>query len=231
MKDLRYLDDKQKLLEFSYLALKNRFCSQDEFINFFNSIQGDEQKNLFLKTASFYLFLVKQGDWLVDVPGSDRGVDYLTDTYKYVAIFSLIESLATDAFVDFYSFLIRRKSQVKFPIQNKDELEFLYQKYKEEFGSIQKCISFFKSLSTQRQEALIQKLEVKGTKPTIENLSQYLYDVRSKFVHGADLILNMAKDTAIARKGKKVVICKLSINDVMNFFEDSLISYFKSGKT
>ena len=93
MKDKRYLYAKDKFLEYSYLALQNCFANKDEFISFFETIENDEQKNLFLKTASFYLFLVKKGDWFVDIPNSDKRVDYLTDTYKYIAIFSLIESL------------------------------------------------------------------------------------------------------------------------------------------
>jgi len=123
IKDYRYLDAKEKFLDFSYLALQDQFSSRGEFISFFETLKNDDQRNLFLKTASFYLFLVKKGDWLVDIPGSNEKVDYLTDTYKYIAIFSLIESLQGNEFIDFYSFLVRRKSNVTFPIKDKKELD------------------------------------------------------------------------------------------------------------
>ena len=129
LKDQRYLSAKDEFIEYSYIALQDHFDTKREFLSFFDAIENDEQKNLFLKTASFYLFLVKNGDWLVDIPGSDKKVDYLTDTYKYIAIFSLIESLQEKEFIDFYSFLVRRKTKVKFPINDKRVLEQWYQEY------------------------------------------------------------------------------------------------------
>lgn len=230
MKDLRYLKSKNKFLKYSYLALQNQFANKKEFNTFFKAIENDEQKNLFLKTTSFYLFLVKQGDWLVDIPGSDKKIDYLTDTYKYIAIFSLIESLHTQKFIDFYEFLIRRKSNIRFPIQDKAELDCHYRRYKSELGSIQQSINFFKSLSSHQQEKLIQKLEIKGTTPTVENLSKYLYELRSKFVHEAKLIVNMSGRTSIGRNGNKIITCKLSVEDLKLFFEEALIVYFKRNK-
>jgi hypothetical protein len=218
---------KKKFLEFSYTALRDKFPSRVEFDSFFDSIEGEEQKNLFLNTATFYLFLVKQGDWIVDIAGSDPIVDYLTETYKYIGIFSLIESQQQNNFIDFYTYLSRDKSKVEFPIEDKEALESWYHKYKKEFGSTQQAIGFFNSLNKESQEALIQKLEIENTKPTIENLSKYLYELRSKFVHEAKLVLNMSAGTAIGKTGKKVVVCKLSIEDLMNFFEEGLIRHFK----
>ena len=217
---------KDKFLDFSYLALQDQFSSRDEFISFFETLKNDDQRNLFLKTASFYLFLVKKGDWLVDIPGSNEKVDYLTDTYKYIAIFSLIESLQGNEFIDFYSFLVRRKSNVTFPIKDKNELEQWYRKYKQEFGSIQQAIKFFKSLSSQKKADLIKNLEVKDTKPSIENLSKYLYNLRSKFVHETELIVNMSGRTTISKHGQKFVICKISLRKLMEIFEEGFILFF-----
>lgn len=231
MKDLRYLSSPE-FLKYSFLALQNCFTSQNEFNAFFNAIINDDQKNLFLKTATFYLFLVKKGDWLVDVPGSNKRIDYFADTYKYIALFSLVESLHNLKFMDFYTYLIRRKSKVKFPIQDKAELNQYYKNYKKEFGSIQQSIRFFQSLSRQRKATLIQKLEVTNIEPTIENLSKYLYELRSKFVHEADLIVNMSGRTTISSREKnQVVICNLSIEDLMRFFEEGLVEHFKTKTT
>jgi len=231
MKDLRYLSSRV-YLEYSFLALQNRFTSQNEFNAFFNAIINDDQRNLFLKTATFYLFLVKKGDWIVDVPKSNKRIDYLTDTYKYIALFSLIESLHHLKFMEFYTYLIRRKSKVKFPIQDKAELNQHYKNYKKEFGSIQQSIRFFQSLSRKRKATLIQKLEVTNIEPTIENLSKYLYELRSKFVHEAELIVNMSGRTTQSRRGKnQEVICDLAIEDLMQFFEEGLVEHFSSKTT
>ena len=125
--------------------------------------------------------------------------------------------------MDFYSFLVRRKTQVTFPINNKKELNKWYRKYKQEYGSIHQSVQFFKSLSPQRKTDLIKYLEVKNAKPTIENLSKYLYNLRSKFVHEAELIVNMSGRTTISRYGKSFVICKLSLRKLMQFFEEGLL--------
>jgi len=223
-KDLRYLDAKDKFLEYAFLALGHHFDSREDFNRYFNSINGDIRKSLFLRTASFYLFMVKRGDWIVDVPGSDRIIDYLTNTYKYVGIFSLIESLSDKKFIDFYQFLLW---QVQFPIPDKDSLTQFYEKrYKADYGSIRKCIAFFKALSPDRQDALISRIEVWGADPTIEELAKFLYELRSKFVHEAELVHHMTHGTSISFKGLDTIICKLSIEDALNFFEEGLIEHF-----
>lgn len=230
-KDLRYLAAKDKFIGYAFSALGNHFSSCNDFLNYFNAIKTDDRKSLFLRTASFYLFLVKRGDWAVDIPGPDRRViDYLTNTYKYLAIFSLIESLSEEKFIDFYEFLVRRRSRVQFPIAEKSNLEKLYRKYKDEFGAIKRCISFFRALSPDRQRDLISRLEVRGTKATIENLAKYLYELRSKFVHDAELVLGISEGTSISRRDNKLVVCRLSIRDIMIFFEEGLIEYFREAE-
>jgi hypothetical protein len=231
VKDLLYFEAKDKFLEYAYLALGEHFPSRDDFVNYFNTIKTDEMKNLFLRTASFYLFLVKRGDWMVDIPGSDKVVDYLTNTYKCVAIFSLIESLSEEEFIDFYAFLIRRKSLVEFPIRDKNTLSKHYRKYKDEFGSIRRCISFFKALSPKKQHDLVSRLEVEGTDPTIENFAKCLYEMRSKFVHEAELVLYMSEGTSLGQRDKKLIVCNLSIKDAMRFFEEGLLIHFQAAET
>lgn len=227
MKDFRYLKDKDTFLKHAYLSLENHFPIHDDFIKYFNAIKTDELKNLFLKTASFYLFLVKRGSWIVDILGSNQNINYLNETYKYVAIFSLIESLSVIDFYEFYQYLIDKTSGITFPIQDIKELEELYKRYKDKYGSIKRCISFFKTLSPDRQHDLVSKLKVKGTNPTIDNLAKYLYELRSKFVHEAKLILDISETTSVGRWGKKLVVCEISLNDIMVFFEEGLLIYFQ----
>ena len=168
---------------------------------------------------------------MLNVPNSDNVIDYLTNTYKYVAIFSLIESLSQEQFGDFYQFLTRLKSRVEFPIADRATLDQHYEKYKQEFGSIKRCISFFKALSPKRQSELLSRFEVKGSEPTIENLAKYLYEMRSKFVHEAALVLHMSGGMSIGMQGGKIIVCSLSINDAMQFFEEGLIEHFRGTYT
>ncbi len=222
---------KDKFLEYAYLALSDHFSSREEFEEYFESIKGDDQKSLFLRTASLYLFMVKNGDWVVDVPNSNNIIDYFTNTFKYIAIFSLIESISEEKFVDFYQFIISKKYGIQFPISDKDEVDEAYRKYKEKFGSIKRCISFFKALPLDRQRDLVSRLEIRGTEASIENLAKYLYELRSKFVHEAELVLHMSYGTTVSRKKKKLVICRLSIKDAMYFFEEGLIEQFRNCRT
>jgi hypothetical protein len=226
MNDLRYLEAKDTFLDRAYLALKDYFSSRHDFDKYFDAIKEDERKNLFLRTALFYTLLVKCGDWVVDVPGSDKVVDYLTNTYKFVTIFSLIESLSEENFIDFYQFLTRRKSRVEFPISDQSTLDKHYEEYKQEYGAIRRCISFFKALSVERQRVLLSRFEVKGADATIENLAKYLYEMRSKFVHEAALVLHMSEGVTIGMQGTKIVVCNLSIKDAMLFFEEGLLTHF-----
>ena len=126
--------------------------------------------------------------------------------------------------------MVRRKTKVEFPINDKKELEQLHRDYKRECGSIQQSNKFFKSLSAKRKADLKKNLEVKNAKPTIENLSKYLYNLRSKFVHEAQLVVNMSGRTTVSRNGKNIVICKLSLKKLMEFFEEGLITYFTPEK-
>ena len=68
MPDLRYIQNKEKFLEYAYIALEDNFDSREDFDSFFYSIESDEEKNLFLKSASFYLFIVKRGEWKLNIP-------------------------------------------------------------------------------------------------------------------------------------------------------------------
>ena len=143
-----------------------------------------------------------------------------------MTIFSLIESISDNVYIDFYDYLIRRKSQIQFPIQDKAELEQHYRDYKKAFGSVQMSESFFNSFSDKSKGLLISSLDVKGATPSITNLSKYLYNLRSKFVHEAQLVLNMSGSTTVSRYGKKLVVCKLPIESLMRFFEEGLVAHF-----
>lgn len=238
--DLRYIREKEKFLRYAYIALRDHFSSEKEFSNYYNAIKTDECRNRFLKTASFYLFLVKRGCWILDaIPNSNREIDYLTISYQFIAIVSLIESLSTFNHIDFYQFLKREKVEY---ISNNDKIEKYYKKYKEEFGSTKKFVSFCQALSLERQRALVSKytnkLPVLGSfvappdkeiPKHLERLAKDLYGLRSKFVHEAELPLPLLPGTTVSFRDNKLIVCNLSIQDVMEFFEEGLLIHFQKG--
>jgi len=227
-KDLRYLEPKNrdKFIKYAFLALESHFSSYDDLILFFNKIKTKERKSLFLRTAMFYLFLVKQGDWTVEIPDSNKIIEDLTNTYKYIGIFSLIESLSKEKHMDFHQFIVSHKSKVKFPI-DRVMLDKIYENYKNEFGSVKRCISFFKALRTDRQKDLVSRFNVSESTASIENLAKYLYELRSNFIHEAELVHHMSDVTSFSVVKGHSVICSLSITDAMLFFEEGLIEYFR----
>ena len=226
-RDLRYLEDTEKFVGYSFEALDRHFSSRSDFDAYFNSISSDDQKSLFLRTASFYLFLVKNGDWHVQVDGSDKVVDYFTNTFKYIAIFTLIESLSDDRFMDFYEYLTCRATATRYPIPDRNALDTMYNNYKSQYGSVVRCVSFFRKLPPSRQQNLLKQLQVRGTKPSIEHLAQFLYELRSRFMHQAELVHHMSSGTSVSFRKGKMVVCYLSITDAMRFFEEGLIEHFK----
>lgn len=222
-KELRYLENEEKFLSYSYQSLREHFTSYAKFMHFYRRIENDEEKNLFLKVSSFYLFTVKNGDWHTKgIQGTNEVIEYITNTYKYISIFSLIESLSKENFIEFYQFMKMRRSKISFPIEDKDSLDEIYKQYKKEYGSIQQCVSFFNKLPLDQQNLMVSRIQIKKGEPTIEKLVKYLYTLRSKYVHEAEFNLQISQGTVINNE----TICRLSINDTMYFFEKGLIQHF-----
>jgi hypothetical protein len=220
------LESKEKFLEFAFTAIGSNFPSRAEFDSFFEEIGSDEQKSLFLRTASFYLFLVKCGSWKSEVPGYNEEIEYFTVTLKYISIFSLIESLLNEQHADFFQYLQRRKNRHFFPIESVADLENHFGQYNSEFGSVQNCSRFFKGLSAVRQSDLVSKLRTHGTEPTIEELAKYLYRLRSEFVHSAELVHALSAGSHFDPSSGTV--CMLNIEHAMEFFEEGLVSFFSA---
>jgi hypothetical protein len=106
-------------------------------------------------------------------------------------------------------------------------LDEIYKSYKNEFGSIKRCISFFKALTPNRQKELISRLKIKESKASIENFAKYLYELRSKFIHEAELVHHMSEGKTVSIKQGHLVVYSLSISDAMLFFEEGLIEHFR----
>ena len=196
------------------------------FENFYTGLK-DEDKDLFLGVASKYVFLVKHGDWHVDLEDCNPVIDYFTNSFKLVSLFSLIESLSSEKHEDFYDWL-RKQEEITFPIADKLELKSLYEKYKKTYGSIRRCITFFERLPPDRQAELKAGFKVEGkSKSEIKAVAEFLYNLRSKFVHEGDFVLDIANIPVLSLNNNKQTLTNISIPTLLRMFEEGVLAYFR----
>lgn len=194
------------------------FESEDALRLFFDSIKEDSEKDLFLRIGSFYRFLVVEGTFRFSRQEWDNGLSYIDETYKYIAIFSLIEALeiSPNRF-EFYQWLKKNKKGL-FPI-TECELDEKYQDYKAKYGSIRAVVSFFSRLDKNEQDFIRQHLEVDNKPCSLKQLVQLLYDFRSKFVHQARFVLEFGPGTSICIAKNKVIVNNMKLQDIKRLFE------------
>jgi len=227
-RDYRYLQDEEKFKEYAFQALSSQFKTRSFFESFYTGLPRPEDKDNFLRVASFYLFLVKCGDWHVNIEGSDSVVSYLTNSYKLAALFSLIESLSDERFEDFYQWLKKRDAETSFPIDDQGSLDRLYDEYKEIYGSIRRCVKFFEGLSESSKGQLRKAVIVSGEPmDTIKKLAQFLYNLRSEFVHEGKLAVSLDESIVLSRKGEKAVRNELTMSHLMSAFEEGIVVHFR----
>jgi hypothetical protein len=133
---------------------------------------------------------VKQGEWHVKSRDQTQWLIYLSTSFKLVALFSLIESLSEEKHQDFYGWLSTEAPMGTFPIADKCKLATLNENYTAAYGSIRRCVSFFERLPSPQKETLCNAIKI-DRKPlaSIKQVAQFLYELRSKFVHECDLVL------------------------------------------
>lgn len=227
-RDSRYIRNEPAFLEYSRDALAHRFVSASDFDRFYSLFPDNESKNEFLRVASFYLFLVRNGDWVTKIASEGKVTDYLTNSYKLVGIFSLIESLSEGEYQDFVSWLCSSsRTNGVFPIESKSALQALFAQYSSAHGATNFCVAFFERLPTEQQAALRGKIQIRG-KPvaTVRRAVQVLYGLRSRFVHKANLLLQLSGDPVISTIDKKVHLFGISLSEIADLFEHALVLYF-----
>jgi hypothetical protein len=169
---------------------------------------------------------MKQGDWHINVDGEDLVVEYLTNSFKLVALFSLIESLSAKQHKDFYRWLCSEKVGV-FPIKSENALTLAYERYNEDFGAIRRCKAFFEGLPPERQAILCKSIEVEGQPlSSITKVAEYLYHLRSKFVHQMRLVVVISANTTLSMKGNKVALTRLPMDALLQAFEEGVLAHF-----
>lgn len=224
---LRNLKREVILKPYAVAALASQFEGAPAFDEFYGRLR-DEEKDEFLRVSSKYLFLVKKGDWHVDVEDTNPVIDYFTNSFKLVSLFSLIESLSSEKHQDFYEWLGKRKADGTFPIVDKAELERLHEEYKITFGSIRRCIAFFARLPKERQAELRAGFQVQGRPATeIKEVAQFLYNLRSKFVHEGEFVLDIANVPVLSRHKNSNTCTELSMPTLLRAFEEGVVAHFR----
>jgi hypothetical protein len=188
MKDLRYLQHRDWFSNLAFDAFPRYFASRSDLDTFVDSIAGDEEKSRFLKVASHYKFLVKNGRF--SIPEYEEAKDF-DETYRFLAICALIEwAEPRVSYKGFYTWL--RKAAAAFPIQDPQELKALHEQYKSQFRLINKMVSFFLRLDGSSKQELESSIKVNGQPMAIEEVARTLYGLRSKFMHDARLIVELS---------------------------------------
>lgn len=229
MTNLTHLRREAILKPYAYSAFKSQFSDLKSFERFYGSLHHPKAKNDFLRVASSYLFLVKQGDWHIQVEGLNPVIEYYTNSFKLVALFALIESLSEEGHLDFYEWLSKQADDGTFPIGDGAALQALYKEYKKSFGSIRRCISFFDRLPSNRKTALRKALMIdKKPAASIRRVAEFLYNLRSKFVHEGEFVLDIANVSVVSMHKKSVVCAELSMPVLLITFEEGVVAYFSS---
>ena len=199
---------------------------KEDFDSFYGQLT-DEEKDLFLGAAGKYVFLVRDGDWHVTRDDCNPVIDYLTNSFKLVSLFSLIESLSPEKHEDFYEWL-RRRDDATFSISDKSALKLLYEEYKQTYGSIRRCVRFFERMPAERQAELRNGFKVRG-KPVseIKAVAEFLYNLRSKFVHEGEFVLEITSMPVMSRHKNADTLTDISIPCLLRAFEDGLLAYFR----
>jgi len=229
--------ESERYKEYAFAALKARFCdNREKFEDFYDSLDSSIQDD-FLDAAAFYLFLVKQGDWHVKTKDYNRNYASINNSLKLVSLFGLIESLFDEKHQDFYQWLCKKnKESPLFPVCDKEALSELYNEYNAVHGATRRCIAFFECLPEDSQKKLLDTIKVKKrskgyerSRPmkSIKEMVQFLYKLRSEFVHQVSLF-NLGGTGAVIIKidDKTVAISTLDITHLQTFFEEGLVKHF-----
>jgi hypothetical protein len=220
MKDLRYLEHKDWFCNLGFQAFQKHFDDRSEFDTFVDSIAPDEEKSRFLKVASHYKFLVKDGRF--SVSGYEE-TKYFDETYRFMALVALIEFVESSvSFKEFYAWLSKLAA---FPIQDQQALDALYEQYKGEFGVMHKMVSFFLRLDDPSKQEIESWIKVQGQPLAIDKLAKTLYDIRSKFVHEARLIVDLSgvRTFSARHKGREITI---TLEQLERIFERGVLLRF-----
>ena len=229
-----YLDP--KFHDHAFAALRGRFPDRAAFDAWLAAIPSDAERAIFLRVASFYRFLVLEGEYRFDVPEWNEGMDYVNHTYKAIAILALIEASYTeDDFQDFYVWLRGQLKNAATKITAANDLDKARDDYLRLHGSTWKVVRFFGALDARDQQRLGSLLRVGSASPgepptAVDRVAKMLFAIRSKFVHEAEFILELGPVLHLSARDRKVVISAMKLDDLQDFFERGLIARFSPAR-
>lgn len=222
----RYLRNEAAFKVDAFAVLKTHFDDRKAFNQYYGAIHK-AKLNDFLRVCVSYRYLAKNGDWKIKVRGYNPVIDYLTNSYKLVAVFSLIESLSDLDYLDFYQWLTAKSRKQSFPIESRKSMDPLYREYKAAYGATRRCVAFFLGLPLEEQRRLCDSISIKR-KPTaeIKKLAEFLYNLRSGFVHKAEFAHELSGPIFVITKAG-VVESKLTVAGILRAFELGVIEHFR----
>lgn len=226
---LKYLKDSDAHLKHVISIWSKYFPTKKVLKAFFDKINTDQEKDLFLRVGLFYRFLVIEGKYQFKKSIWNSDMSYIDDTYKYIALFSLIEALdSPGAHVDFYHWLHRNKKEIEDVLETQlfSVLDDAYKKYKSEHGATNAAVLFFSRLDREDQEFIQERLKIRSKQRSLKQLAQFLYDIRSQFVHQAHLVLNFGNAISVGRQKGKITTSNMSIKDLCSLFEHGFLKRF-----
>jgi hypothetical protein len=225
----KYLNNWESYLEHVFAVWREYFASKQELRDFYAAISDEQDQALFLRVGSFYRFLVREGHFHFE--DEDLNMSYIDDSYKYIAILSLVEALggSSGGYVSFHDWLHRKMKSTCLTLAESimDSIDRSYIEYNAEHGANQAAFRFFDCLDPQDQQLIQARLEIHNKDNSIKKLVQFLYNIRSKFVHEAQLVLGFGdKTTFECDKGKVIAVNKLSMRDMQTLFEHGFLKRF-----
>jgi hypothetical protein len=236
MRDMRFLENEEKFLDFSWSAFQEYFKDKANFIEKYNRIESPEKKNWFLRLSSYYLFFVVDGNY--SSPKYDvEELSFVDQTYKFIAIIALIESIYDkNDYIDFYQWIMRNRKNEVFPINDEKDANKLYVAYKGEHGNTLNIVRFFQSLDEsiklfiQRSLVVLDDAgktgELEEKEESIEALAKLLYQIRSDYIHRAELILEFDPAMVLSVRSKRPISCSIELKHLCIFFESGLLQHF-----
>ena len=236
MSSMRFIENEEKFLEYSLSVFQEYFKDRASFIEKYHRIESPEKKNWFLRLASYYLFFVVDGNY--SSPKYDvEDLAFVDQTYKFIAIIALIESIYDkNDYIDFYQWIMRNRKSGVFPINDEKDASKLYATYKEEHGNTLNIVRFFQSLDDSIKLFIQRSLivlddsgktgELEEKEESIEALAKLLYQIRSDYIHRAELILEFDPAPVLSVRGKKPISCSIELEHLCIIFESGLLQHF-----
>ena len=221
MKDRWYLQHKDWFSDLAFQAFQKYFKSRSDFDAFVNSIVANEEQSRFLKVASHYKFLVKDGRFFV---AGYEEAKYFDETYRFLAICALIELVEPNVRSEgFYRWV--KKSATAFPIKSPKDLKALHRQYRSQSRLVTKMVSFFQGLDDRSMRELESSITVNRQRMPIEEVPRTLYGLRSKFMHDGRLIVELSGvETLSARHPDRAIT--LSLEQLERIFERGVLLRF-----